>query len=371
MPNTVTNISFGLEPLPNVQWSGDVSQLLQLLVSHLTGTLESGAFVGQIGGSEPTSDIGLWLDNNTIKKWSSVAGKYLPLPVVAGTLFGSNLYTTNLISTAASGNIQLNLPDRNGATLATLDDISGGAGTGLVVGLSTVSETAVSGGTLSFDWIAVKNGGNLYATLTGSNGAVSVVEANSPSDGQAEAMWIEQSANGSSTPFTITWPASWVVSTGAVLTNRSSTNRIVDRFVVRRIGSLTFVEQNKSWSIPVSGAGSDTTAPTVTAISNTAGNSTVTISFSELLQGGVLDATKWAVMKNGASNAVSSAIASSNGVFLTVANTFIITDTGTVQYTGTDVKDSAGNTAASFGPSSILIAGSGIRGGGAGGFLGP
>lgn len=360
---SLTKINFGRTPLANIQWNGDISDLLDLLVEHLTGALDNGAFTGQIGGSAPTSDIGLWLNGNTIYNWSATDGRYLPLPIITGSLFGGNLYTTQLISRAATASITLNLPDQNGKTLATTDDIRL-AGT-------TQTQAAVSGGSVSFDWSAILNGGSLYVTLSGANGAVTIAEANAPSDAEFANIWIEQSASGSATPFTITWPSLWQVSTSAVLTNRGVSSRVIDHFVVYRVGSQTFVEQRQTFGVATTGGGSDTTPPVVSSIDNSAGSDVIEITFNESLQGKTLDSTKWSVKKNGVTNAVSSAVANGNLVLLTVAATYKTSNTGTVQYSGTDVKDIAGNAAASFGPSAITISGDFGGGGGGGGALGP
>jgi len=345
---SLTKINFSRKALPNIQWNGDVSQLLDRIIQSLDGELEDGALVGQIGGSSPPTNIGLWLNGNTWYNWSNTDGRYLPFPVVTGSTFHGVLYTTQLVSNAEFGNIALNLPDQNNAMLATLDDLKA------ATPIKTAS--AASGGTISFDWTGIGNNGTLYAVLSGTAGAVTVSPANAAKDGQTVHLYIEQNANATSTPFTITWPATWIIKTGAVLTNRSSTTRIQDHFLVRQVGTSVFVDQLSSFGVPTSGGGSDTTPPTVTSIDNTAGNNTIEVTFNESLTGSsTLLETKWTVKKNGATNTVNNATASGNIVTLTVANTYTTSDTGTVQYVQFDVADLAGNLAASFGPSALNI----------------
>src|SRR6266446_917885 len=103
---TLANINFGRTPLPNTQWNGDISALLDLLVAHLTGTLDNGAIAGQVGGSQPSSNVGPWLNNNTWYNYDTVLGVYQPFPMVTGTFFGGSLFTTQLLSTANAANIQ-------------------------------------------------------------------------------------------------------------------------------------------------------------------------------------------------------------------------------------------------------------------------
>lgn len=345
-----TNLIFGRTALPNTQWNGDVSQLLDLLVAHLTGTLENGALIGQIGGTEPLTDIGLWLNGNTWYHWSSTDGKYLPFPVVTGSLFGSNLYTTQLVSNAATGNITINLPDKNNGMLATLTD--------LATPVATITST---GSPITVNWTNIGQFGREYSNISG---ATTISEAGTSLDGQIIDLWIEIPPSTTITTWALTWPNTWILSSGTASLPTATTTasqREVNHFRIYRISNYTFVEFVKAFTISTTAgsAGSDTTPPTVSTITVPVSTATVTIHFSEALRGGSLDTTKWLVKRSGVTNAVVSATASGSDVTLTVTTTYSSSNTGTVQYTGTDVKDLAGNAAAVFGPSALIVAGGG------------
>lgn len=101
----------------------------------------------------------------------------------------------------------------------------------------------------------------------------------------------------------------------------------------------------------------DTTPPSVVQLS---GNTptTITILFSEALDvAHVPAANTFAVLKNGSSYTVQSTAISGSNVILTFATQFLNTDTLTVQYTGTAIRDAAGNQTANFGPLAVATPG--------------
>jgi hypothetical protein len=349
MPTPLTDLAFSLTPLPNTQWNGDIQSLLELLVNHLVGELADGVFVGQVGGSSPLTDVGFWFDtaSNTWQIWDVDSAQYLPLPIKTGSIYDGKVVYTRLQSTSPDVDSVLFLPsNRSGATLATMTDVVTPA----------VTKTA-SGTAINLDWKDIGNNGNVYINLTGN---ATLTEFTGPEDGQRIDVWFEQ-ALAASGALTVTWPSGYVVQVAAsVLQTRSSaTTRYIDHFILRRVGSTVFVEQGKTFQIPTAGAGSDTTAPTVSQITVPSGSATVTVQFNEALMGGTLDKTKWTVKKNGVSNTVNSATASGNNVILQLVNTYGSTATGTVAYSGSDVKDIAGNAAATFTAQDITVLNSG------------
>lgn len=359
------DMTFTRTALPATQFEGDIGGLFDLFTSHLVGTLSGQTLIGQIGGGAPGNQI-LWLNGNVWYAWNGVLGQYEPLPIVTGAYVGaiSQVVTTQLRSTATADNITLYLPNKNGATLATKDDIIA----------ASPGTKSVSGNAFVVDWTELGYGGILYANLTAN---VILTEATVPRDGSRIDIYFEQALSASGA-LTVTWPTPWIISTGAVLTTRASaTTRYIDHFSLRRVGEKTFVEQGKGSTIATSGGGgggtapSDTTPPIVTDVTVPVSTRAIVVTWDETLQGGTLSPAKWSVKRNGVTNAVSSVVATGSSIRLVVANTYGSTTTGTVRYTpGTgDVKDTAGNAAIDTGILNITVDTSGTGEGGGGGLV--
>lgn len=71
-------ITFDMGPLEE-GWEGTANDLLQKVAELLTGEVEGDFPVGQLGGSRPTEDVGVWYDtaNREIEMWNGT--KYLPI----------------------------------------------------------------------------------------------------------------------------------------------------------------------------------------------------------------------------------------------------------------------------------------------------
>lgn len=74
-------ISFSAGSLPE-GWEGTPDELLQMLVELLEGEVEGDFPAGQLGGSRPTEDVGVWynLTDYEIELWNGT--KYLPARTV-------------------------------------------------------------------------------------------------------------------------------------------------------------------------------------------------------------------------------------------------------------------------------------------------
>lgn len=68
-------------PLPE-GWRGSPDDFLQMIASTIIFDATGDFLTGQVGGAEPTSDVGIWVDGTTIKVWNEEAGKYVPTETV-------------------------------------------------------------------------------------------------------------------------------------------------------------------------------------------------------------------------------------------------------------------------------------------------
>jgi hypothetical protein len=348
MSNT-TSIQFSRTPLPDVQWDGDFDELIDLIVAHLIGDLENGAFTGQDGGTEPTSNVGLWFHNFTWYAWDEDVDKYLPLPVVAGRLYQGALRKTHLISGATTGDVDLFLPDQNGGTIATLDDLADAAQTTTLDGSQNFFVTG--GGSRKRYYIVVL--ANISAGITGFN------------DGDRVDIWLEQP--DVSPTKTVTWTPliNWMGGSPPVLSAYAAGHRKIDRVTIWKVEGLYFGEFQQGADIPT--AGGDTTAPTVVSFFGAAG--LITLTASESLRGKTVTNSEFVVKKNGTNQTINTITVSGKQIVIDLAATFTKADVMQVQYVNSlnQIKDLAGNNMVAFGLHSV-VNGSNTTGSGGGGF---
>lgn len=76
---SVLNIQFAIGNLPE-GWLGKPQDLLDFIAENLTAQVEGGFLTGQVGGAEPASDIGLWVDGTKIKVFGD--GSYREIDTV-------------------------------------------------------------------------------------------------------------------------------------------------------------------------------------------------------------------------------------------------------------------------------------------------
>ena len=336
-------VNFSLIPFPPIQWSGDIFQLAQLLVDHLQGNVDQSVFSGQLDGTEPTTDIGLWLDDDVWKRWDAEWAKYVPLGLVAGLVDNGTVRTARLNATNTSADIELDLPEEGG-TLARIEDVN-----------SPVETITHAGNTITIDWTKP----NKYAVISGN---VTIVDGGSGDDGATAKLWIE-TPPGHATALTITFPAIWRKDNIALSTT-DATHRSVDKFLIERVGADTFVTRVGTYSIDQSGGGDpthgggDTTPPVFVSAEIRANHNLIKVKFNELIQG-TSPASAWTVTKNGNAQNISTVeVGAGSGakVFLTLANPIGANSEVTVRYTSDgSVKDIAGNAAISFGPETVDV----------------
>lgn len=348
-----SQVDFTRTPFPNIQFAGDIDALFDLFLAHLEGNIE-GVFVGQINGAEPTEDIGLWLNNNVWEAWSSTASKYLPIPLTTGRLYNSILRKTTLLSGATTGDVTLTLPDKNGATLATTEDVFNPHATITVDGNGTAS---CDMNTNSKFYILLSVDTNIFVQ--------------NMTDGEDMHILVENPQSGTNVVSFHTLPTVrdiyWTNGTlnSPVQTAGDSTHRAVNYYIISRVGNMYFGKVQQGYLIPTTGGSADTTAPTmVTFVANF---DTIGMSASELLRNGALTIAEFVVKKNGTTQTISSADAAGANVTIVLTNSFTATDVITVQYLNTahSVKDLAGNNMAAFPATTCVNA---TPGGGGGGF---
>lgn len=332
----INRVNFALIPFPPIQWSGDVFQLAQLLAEHLQGNLDNSVFSGQSGGTEPQTDIGLWLNDDLWEHWDAELAKYVPLRVAAGIVSNGVLHKTTLAATSTTGDITLELPDKAGK-IALTEDV-----------LAPQETDTQSGNTISIDW---KNS-KVYSVISGN---ATVSDAGGGADGKSVELFVE-TPPGHGSALTITFPAAWRIS-GATLSTTDATHRAVDKFLIEQIGTDIFVDKISSYSINQAGVGGDTIKPTFVSARITRDTSLVKVVFSELITG-VTTPAKWLVKKNGNTQSIDSTVVTGNQVRIDLSSTVGANSSVTVQYTGTtEVKDLAGNFANPFSPQTVDVIG--------------
>lgn len=75
--STIT-IEANLPSLPE-GWTGTPQELLEWFVENVTYEATGGFLTGQIGGTQPTEDVGLWLNNGALYVWDANEAEYVPL----------------------------------------------------------------------------------------------------------------------------------------------------------------------------------------------------------------------------------------------------------------------------------------------------
>lgn len=75
------NITVSLPPLPE-GWSGTPDEFMQMIASTIIFNATGDSLTGQVGGAEPTTDVGLWIDGQQLNVWDSTLAIYVPITTV-------------------------------------------------------------------------------------------------------------------------------------------------------------------------------------------------------------------------------------------------------------------------------------------------
>lgn len=78
MPNTAIDIEPTVPALPE-GWQGTPQELLEWFCENATFSATGNFLAGQIGGAEPTQDIGVWITEGEIWLWDTTLETYVPL----------------------------------------------------------------------------------------------------------------------------------------------------------------------------------------------------------------------------------------------------------------------------------------------------
>jgi Big-like domain-containing protein len=342
----------------------NTQQFANAFAARLAITLPgTNVFFGQLGGTEPVGALpgngatpGLWFDGFAIRSWNTDSNKYLPIAPIAGNYTGSVLYEATLKCGNLTSNTTLNLPvDKSGILALTSDFVN-------VIGTQTLSGT-----TVTLDWTKKQAA---YLVLTGNT----IINHSGQQDGQIQDLFLENNA----TSYTVTINGTtWPGNTSPTMTTATATHRKIDRWRFFNQGGsigVTFgqVLNNKTGNADYVGAAAaydistttDTTQPSVSSITGVNQTAFITIAFTKLLQGATLSVSDFIVKKGGATQTILVATANGTNVSLQLNSNLSSASSYTVQYTGTSVKDLAGNTAAVFGPSAVTITNSSDSSGG-------
>jgi hypothetical protein len=74
-------MSFSVDPFPP-GWKGTIDQHAQTLVQRIRAHITAQLLTGQVGGTQPISDVGLWVKDGTeIWVWNEELGTYVPMTV--------------------------------------------------------------------------------------------------------------------------------------------------------------------------------------------------------------------------------------------------------------------------------------------------
>lgn len=337
--------------------------LADLIAAGLTVDLDldSSVITGQVGGTEPLSNIGLWFPPVTgsttspsgiAYAWNATSAKYLPAPLTAGQLVGTTIYLTQLQATSTANRIQ-KLPDKDG-TIALLGDINTGSGT-----------KTYTGGAVTVNWEDRKDA---YINLT-SNCIITL--SGTPTDSQWQDFWIE---NNNSHSYTVTFPAYILWSGGSAYTQTVSggaTQRRIDHIRVYQVGlgGNVFAEiVDQDYQIDSSSDASKPTLDTVTRYGNA-----MTLTFDMPILGGTLNSAGFTVRtpSGGTSQTISAVTATGAIVRIVMSATMPANADYTMQYSGSDIKnlngvgaDPIAETTVDYANVSGTIGGTGGTGGG-------
>ena len=329
-------VNFSITPFPDIQWSGDIAQLAQLLAEHLNGDLDQSVFTGQAGGTEPLTDVGPWLKSDSQWWfWDGVIAKYRPFSLVLGRVQGDDIVLTTVYAGAIGENIALFLPSKAG-TIATIDDARAPLPT-----LPRANSSAL------IRWV-----GNTYVLLTSN---VTVTDAGNGKDGQSVDLYLE-TPPGTAIAHTVAFPAAWRKTTGLTLSTTDGTHRAVDRFKISRVGNDTFVSKTGAFQINQAGPDGDTTPPIFNNASIFENTSKVYLYFDEPVVASNTPSA-WVVKKNGTNVSVTTVtVETAYEVQLTLISSVPSGVELTAQYLGGGgLSDLAGNDSAAFGPVNVDI----------------
>lgn len=291
--------------------------------------LDSAVITGQVGGTEPLSNIGLWFPTVTgsttspsgiVYAWNSTSAKYLPAPLVAGQLVGTTIYTNEIQSTATANRVN-KLPDKDG-TIALTSDINTGSGT-----------KTFTGGAVTVNWEDRKDA---YINLT-SNCTITL--SGTPTDSQWQDFWIE---NNNSHAYTVAFPAYVLWAGGSAYTQTASggaTERRIDHIRLYQVGLGGNVFAEVVDQIYEINSSSDPAKPVLSSVTRF-GNA-MTLSFNMPLLGGTLNSAGFTVRtpSAGTSQTISAVTATGSIVKIVMAATMPANSVYTMQYSGTDIKN--------------------------------
>lgn len=71
-------ITATIPPLPD-GWEGTLDEQHQWISENITFEADGGFLAGQVGGSRPSSDVGLYVNGRAIEVWSGSLSKYVPI----------------------------------------------------------------------------------------------------------------------------------------------------------------------------------------------------------------------------------------------------------------------------------------------------
>ena len=210
IPITLTDTGF-----PN-PFSGTAQDLKNAWLQYLGATVTDGSFIpGQLGGTLPTTNIGLYLsDSGTFRYWNGT--QYVPVV----TKVGSALYSATLAATITAART-VTLQDKSG-TLAYLDDVYNPRNTIILTGTP-----------ITLDWSVT------FAYYTSISSNITVKSTNSLA-GQEMALVVASSGT-----YTVGFPSTFVWPGGtAPIQTPSGT----DLYLLRNIAGTVYGEQIKNLS---------------------------------------------------------------------------------------------------------------------------
>ena len=208
------NITFTADPLPS-NFRGTLQDFQSRFLLNLTGTIsDNQVLTGQVGGTQPTSNVGPWLNGDTWYVWNGA--QYVPSTVkVGGTGYTVQLSSSNT-SSILPDNTQT-LQDKDG-TIALLSDVYVGRPCVVLIGTTPV-----------IDWGA---GHNFSSVLSG-NTTITMINSQ---DGQEIAVALTNNA----TSWSVTWPSYvfWSNQTSPLQTASHT-----DVYILSNIGGTIFGRQ--------------------------------------------------------------------------------------------------------------------------------
>lgn len=349
MANTPLSINLVAGTLP----SGAVynaQTYFNAIVARMTATISSGNVVwGQLGGTAPTGPLpgnngqaGLWFGdplggNGYWNDYNTDAAIYLPARAICGQYINGVLRTTDIVCGASAANRTITTPDNSGI-MALISDIPQALGT----------QSLPGSGTQTVDW--TEPNPPIYIVMT-ANMTVNSINAK---DGMIVDFWLENASQSTSTTYVLTLPGiAWPVGNSQLLGLSAGVagQRVIDHIRVHRTGGYLFgevVSQNHQIAI---GADHVLPAPVSAAATD---NNTIAITMNAVLQGNnALAVGGFAVLKDGITDAVTSASCNGSTVTVNVGANMTKHSVVTIRYLGTDMKSLAGNVVPAFAPINV------------------